>query len=75
MTLEVGDWYLSVKCYQCNCEVLVFHDLNHGRGSVKGQYVVTCPRCKDTQPRDINHYQYREEKRPDTCVEILNFGS
>jgi phage FluMu protein Com len=73
MTPEVGEWYLSVKCHKCNCEVLVFHDLNHGHGSVNGQYVVTCPRCKDTKLRDINHYQYREEKRPDTCLEILDF--
>lgn len=75
MMLEVGEWYLSVKCYQCDCDVLIFHDLNQGQGSLKGQYVVACPRCKDMQVRDINRYQHREERQPAVCFEILSFGS
>lgn len=74
MTPKIGEWYLSVKCYQCNCELLIFHDLNHGQGSLNGQYRVTCPRCKDKRLRPAQHYQHREEKRPDFCLEILHLS-
>jgi|SRR5687767_5410737 len=66
-----GEWYLSVKCDRCNCTILVSRDLNQGQGNINGEYRIRCPRCKVTEVLPIAHYQHREAKRPDICIEIL----
>lgn len=68
---KVGQWYLSVTCDKCNSKLLVFRDLNNGEGYVDGVFVMTCPHCKCERTLPIEHYQHRERRKPDICIEIL----
>jgi hypothetical protein len=56
---ENGQWYLSATCGICRFKLLVFHDMNNGKGTVDGRYVVTCPQCEKSQSLPVEHYQHR----------------
>ncbi len=58
---HVGQWFLSVTCERCDRRVLLFPDLNNGRGSIQAFFNVTCPNCKIKQTLPAEHYhQHRE---------------
>jgi DNA-directed RNA polymerase subunit RPC12/RpoP len=57
-----GQWYLSARCQACGFRMLVFCDLNDGKGTVEGSYLVTCPRCNKRQSLPAEHYQHRDRK-------------
>jgi hypothetical protein len=57
---EEGQWYLSVTCDPCHCRILVFRDLNNGKGDIRGVFHMTCPHCKREQNLPVEHYQHHE---------------
>ena len=58
---ENGEWYLSATCPYCECRLVLLHDLNEGRGSIRGVFKVTCPECNQDQTLPAEHYQHRKE--------------
>ncbi len=55
-----GQWYLSVTCDSCNFKMLLFRDLNKGKGNTNGIFVVTCPRCGRDKNLPLEHYHHGE---------------
>lgn len=55
---ENGEWYLSTTCPNCDCRLVLLHDLNEGRGNIQGVYTVTCPECDREQTLPAEHYHH-----------------
>lgn len=67
-----GEWYLTVTCQTCQCRILLFHDLNEGKGNLRGVFTVTCPSCKRDQDLPPEHYHHNERANPDgLCLELF----
>jgi hypothetical protein len=52
-------WYLSATCSRCCFRILIFDDLNEGRGSINGTVHVTCPNCISSQNLPLEHYRHQ----------------
>ena len=58
-TLEPGRWYIRITCRRCKIKLPLFEDLNHGNGSVAGNFALRCPECGLEDNCPAEHYFHR----------------
>jgi hypothetical protein len=53
-----GTWYIVVTPEKCQSTIFIFRDLTQGKGSLRGRYIVLCPRCSHKGCYDdARHYR------------------
>lgn len=53
-----GHWYLVITCDSCRTKLALFRDLSEGNGTLRGTYMLTCPKCgHDGEFQARHHYQ------------------
>ena len=73
--LVVGEWYLAATCKACKCKIVLFPDLNNGKGNIAGSFAIVCPRCRCPGSFNAEHYHHSETRNPELYVEVISATS
>ena len=61
--LVAGNWYITINCV-CGEKLILFADLTKGKGTLQGEFIITCPTCNMRASYAAEHYHYEPKVEP-----------